>query len=116
SGALATRDHVHCVAACFRRYGAPHYVLDPVLLSSSGYPLLDADAVDALREWLLPLAELVTPNILEAELLAGFTIESLDDAMAAGRRICALGANAVLVKGGHLAAAPGTDVLVTADG
>lgn len=116
SGMLADRERVEVVAQCMRRYRPPYYVLDPVMISKSGFPLLDPDAVDAVREALLPLADVVTPNVHEAQLLAGTEIRSVEDAIDAGRRILSLGPGAVLVKGGHLEASPGTDVLVTAEG
>jgi len=116
SGMLADRERVEVVAACMRRYRPPHYVLDPVMVSTSGFPLLEEDAVDALRSELLPLATLATPNIYEAQLLAGMSIRSVHDAIEAGRRILDLGPEAVIVKGGHLEQSPATDVLVRADG
>ncbi len=116
SGMLADRARVEVVARCLRRYRPPHYVLDPVMISKSGFPLLEDQAVEAVRTELLPLAELVTPNVHEAQLLAEMQVHTLDDAAEAGRRILALGPRAVLVKGGHLEESPGTDVLVTADG
>jgi hydroxymethylpyrimidine/phosphomethylpyrimidine kinase len=116
SGMLADRERVEVVAACMRRHAPPHYVLDPVMISKSGFPLLAEDAIEAVRRELLPLAAVVTPNVHEAQLLAGVEIHSVDDAIEAGRRILALGPGAALVKGGHLDASPGTDVLVTAGG
>lgn len=116
SGMLADSERVECVARCLRTYGAPHYVLDPVMVSKTGYPLLAEEAVDLLRGQLLPLAELVTPNVHEAALLAGMEIATVEDARLAGERILELGPSAVLVKGGHLDEAPATDVLVTKDG
>jgi hydroxymethylpyrimidine/phosphomethylpyrimidine kinase len=116
SGMLADRERVEVVAACLRRHPLPHYVLDPVMVSKSGYPLLERDAIESLRRELLPLAGLVTPHFHEAQLLAGIEVRTLDDAAEAGRRILDLGPGAVLVKGGHLEAAPASDVLVTAAG
>jgi hydroxymethylpyrimidine/phosphomethylpyrimidine kinase len=116
SGMLADRERVEVVAACLERFGAPRYVLDPVMISKSGFPLLAEDAVDAVRTRLLPLAALVTPNVHEAQLLAEMTISTVADAGEAGRRILDLGPQAVIVKGGHLEERPGTDVLVTAAG
>jgi hydroxymethylpyrimidine/phosphomethylpyrimidine kinase len=72
--------------------------------------------VEAVTARLLPLATVVTPNVHEAERLAGFGVRTVDDAERAGHAIRDRGAAAVLVKGGHLAGAPGTDVLVTAVG
>jgi hydroxymethylpyrimidine/phosphomethylpyrimidine kinase len=116
SGMLADRERVEVVAACMRRYRVPAYVLDPVMVSKSGFPLLEADAVDAVQEELLPLATLVTPNVHEAQLLAGMEIHTIANAIEAGRRILDLGPPAVIMKGGHLEERPGVDVLVTADG
>lgn len=116
SGMLADRVRVEVVAACLRRYRPPQYVLDPVMVSKSGFPLLAPDAVDAMRDELLPLATLVTPNVQEAQLLARMDIRTVADAVEAGRRILELGPRAVLVKGGHLEERPATDVLVEAAG
>ncbi len=81
---------------------APVVVLDPVMVATSGAKLLADDALDALRTRLLPLADIVTPNIPEAELLTGRRIADGDDAHAAIAALHALGARAVLLKGGHL--------------
>ncbi|GMU39380.1 MAG: hydroxymethylpyrimidine/phosphomethylpyrimidine kinase [Chloroflexota bacterium] len=116
SGMLADRECVEVVADCLERHGAPRYVLDPVMISKSGFTLLTDDAIEALRWRLLPLALLVTPNIHEAQLMAGMQITTLADAAEAGRRILDYGPRAVIVKGGHLEERPGTDVLVTAEG
>ena len=116
SGMLADRERIEAVAAALRRYRPPHYVLDPVMISKSGFALLAADAVEALRRELLPLAEVVTPNVHEAQLLAEMEIHTLAEARTAGARILEQGPRAVIVKGGHLEERPGTDVLVTAAG
>jgi hydroxymethylpyrimidine/phosphomethylpyrimidine kinase len=81
---------------------APVVVLDPVMVATSGAKLLADDALDALRTRLLPLADIVTPNIPEAELLTGQRIADGDDAQAAIAALHAMGARAVLLKGGHL--------------
>jgi len=77
-------------------------VVDPVMVSKSGAPLMRREAVTSLRERLLPLAEAVTPNLDEAEALSGLRICSVDDAIRAGGAILDLGPKAVVVKGGHL--------------
>ena len=82
-------------------------VVDPVMVATSGDRLLDSDAVAVLREQLLPLADLITPNMPEAAVLAGFPVETLEDQKRAGEALLALGCGAVLIKGGH-----GTDELV----
>ncbi|MEX2548946.1 MAG: bifunctional hydroxymethylpyrimidine kinase/phosphomethylpyrimidine kinase [Nitriliruptoraceae bacterium] len=116
SGMLADRERIEVVAAALRRYSPPHYVLDPVMISKSGFALLAADAVDALRAHLLPLADVLTPNVHEAQLLAEMEIRTVQEARTAGARILEQGPRAVIVKGGHLAEQPGTDVLVTREG
>lgn len=94
----------------------PHLVVDPVMVAKSGDHLLAPEAVEAVRRVLLPVARVVTPNIPEAEVLAGTTIRSLDDAVAAAHAIRRLGAAAVVVKGGHLDRDDIVDVLVDETG
>lgn len=88
-------------------------VVDPVMISKSGFSLLAEDAVDAFKRRMIPLATLITPNTHEAERLTGISVETIADAKRAGRALLDLGAQAALVKGGHLEESPGTDVLVT---
>lgn len=116
SGMLADRERVEVVAQAMRRYAPPHYVLDPVMVSKSGFPLLELDAIEALRALLLPLAEVVTPNVHEAQLLAEMPIATLADARIAAARILEQGPRAVILKGGHLQERPGTDLLLSAAG
>lgn len=115
SGMLADRVRVTAVAGALRRRAAPHYVLDPVMTSSSGHALLEPDAVAAVLEELAPMAELLTPNVPEAELLSGRSVRTLAEARNAALALLDRGCRAVLVKGGHLAEAPATDLLVTPD-
>ena len=100
-GMLATAAIVEAVAAAVEELELPLVVLDPVLVSSSGERLLDADGVQALCVELIPLVRVVTPNIQEAEALSGKRILSLDDARTAARRIHEMGADAVIITGGH---------------
>jgi hydroxymethylpyrimidine/phosphomethylpyrimidine kinase len=102
TGMLPTRDVVLEVARLFRETDLPRPVVDPVMLSSSGHRLMEEAALDALIAELLPLAQLVTPNVLEAETLTGTTITSEADMRRAAATIRELGARAVLIKGGHL--------------
>lgn len=92
------------------------YVLDPVMVATSGDRLLREEAIDTLRQLLLPLATLVTPNIPEAEILSGTTIGSEREADQAAESILALGAKAVLIKGGHRSVTEAEDRLYTANG
>ncbi|HSD16318.1 MAG TPA: bifunctional hydroxymethylpyrimidine kinase/phosphomethylpyrimidine kinase [Thermomonas sp.] len=101
-GMLATTDVIGCVADALERHRPPFVVLDPVMVATSGARLLQDDALHALRTRLLPLASIVTPNIPEAELLTGRSIANADDAAAAIAALRAMGAAAVLLKGGHL--------------
>jgi hydroxymethylpyrimidine/phosphomethylpyrimidine kinase len=81
-------------------------VVDPVMVAKGGDPLLQPEAITVLSTILLPLAEVVTPNLFEAEVLTGQRIETLDDMRAAAQAIFTLGPRHVVVKGGHLAADP----------
>jgi hydroxymethylpyrimidine/phosphomethylpyrimidine kinase len=116
TGMLASASIVDAVAEAVSETGIPNLVVDPVSVSKHGHALLAEDAVDALRERILPLATLATPNLPEAALLAGFEVRGREDMERAGRAILELGAGAVLVKGGHLETGPATDLLVTGDG
>lgn len=102
TGMLATGDLVRAVAAAIRGHGLKGYVLDPVMVSTSGHRLLDADAEETLARELLPLASLVTPNLHEARILTGREVTSLDEMRRAARALVERGAGAALVKGGHL--------------
>lgn len=110
TGALGNAAIVQAVARAAEGFRFP-LVVDPVMISKHGAPLLAADAQRALRERLLPLAALVTPNLPEAEALAGRTVRGVEDMRRAAEAIAALGARAVLVKGGHMEASA-TDVLL----
>ncbi len=94
----------------------PHVVLDPVMVATSGHRLVPGATVDVVRQRLLPLTTVVTPNVPEAEVLADVAVRDVDDLEVAGRRLRALGAEAALVKGGHLEGPESVDVLVTGDG
>ena len=109
TGALGSAEVVSAVARAAGGFGFP-LVVDPVMVSKHGLPLLPESAVSALRGQLVPRAALVTPNVPEAEALTGIAIRNLDDARRAARRLCEMGAQAVLIKGGHLAG-EATDVL-----
>ena len=93
-------------------------VVDPVCVSQSGHKLLRDDAVESLKTRLIPLADLLTPNRPEAELLCGFSIETEEDVRRAGKTLIAMGAKAVLIKAGHFDEQGDemADRLITADG
>jgi len=108
TGMLAERAIVETVASAFREYGVKNLVVDPVMVAQSGDPLLAERAEETIRERLIPLATLVTPNLPEAERLAGFPVKTLKEMEDAAERIMEMGARAVLVKGGH-----GEDEVIT---
>jgi hydroxymethylpyrimidine/phosphomethylpyrimidine kinase len=101
TGALGSLEVVEAVAGAAAEFAFP-LVVDPVMVSKHGLPLLPESAMHAIRERLLPHAALVTPNVPEAEALTGLTIRNLDDVRRAACLIHAMGARAVLIKGGHL--------------
>ncbi|MCY0868723.1 MAG: bifunctional hydroxymethylpyrimidine kinase/phosphomethylpyrimidine kinase [Desulfurococcus sp.] len=111
TGMLSNKEIIEAVARAVGRYRFP-LVVDPVMVAKSGARLLKEDAVEALVDKLLPLARVVTPNKLEAEVLAGFEIKSLEDARKAARKISVeTGVEAVVVKGGHLEGDESVDIL-----
>jgi hydroxymethylpyrimidine/phosphomethylpyrimidine kinase len=112
-GMLANGAIVTVVAAAIRSLKLPNVVLDPVMVAKGGERLLEDDAVTAIRTGLLPLVDVITPNVPEAEVLAGMTIGSLDDMRTAAYRILELGPRVVLVKGGHLPGPESIDLAVT---
>lgn len=116
TGMLATPDLAAQVAGAIRRYGWRRYVLDPVMVATSGDRLLTPEAESTVREMLLPLALLVTPNLEEAAILTGEPVPHEAAMIAAGQRLVAMGAGAALVKGGHLPGDALVDVLVTPEG
>jgi hydroxymethylpyrimidine/phosphomethylpyrimidine kinase len=109
TGALGSVAIVLAVAEAAARFRFP-LVVDPVMVSKHGLPLIADDAAEAVRAKLLPLAALVTPNVPEAEALTGLAIRDVAGMREAARRIREMGARAVLVKGGHLEGAA-ADVL-----
>lgn len=115
-GMLANCSIVEAVAAAIRALDLPRIVVDPVMIAKGGDRLIDADAVAAMRTELLPNAHVVTPNVPEAEVLAGMPVRSLADMRQAGERILRLGPRVVLVKGGHLEGPDSIDVACTESG
>ena len=116
TGMLAEAGLVRLVARAIRENGWAPLVVDPVMVSSSGTRLLTSEAEEVVREDLLPLAALVTPNLDEAAILTGRVVHDVATMERAGASLLRFGAGAALVKGGHLAADTVTDVLVTPSG
>lgn len=100
-GMVSSETLIDVIAGKLKQYGAKHIVVDPVMVATSGAKLISESAVSALKEKLLPLAEVLTPNIPEAEVLAGMEIRSETDMIEAADKISEAYGCAVLVKGGH---------------
>jgi hydroxymethylpyrimidine/phosphomethylpyrimidine kinase len=111
TGMLFSAEIVKIVADKLRALNIRNLVIDPVMISKSGCVLLKPDAIEQVKRDLLPLATVVTPNIHEAQRLAEMTITTIGDVQEAARRIHRFGCQTVLIKGGHLAASPATDLL-----
>lgn len=110
TGMLHSKEIIEVVAGKIAKHGFPT-VVDPVMMAEVGAPLIQEDAVDTLREKLIPVAEVVAPNILEAQALTGIEIETVEDMRKAAVEISKFGAAAVVVKGGHLKQEKAVDVL-----
>jgi hydroxymethylpyrimidine/phosphomethylpyrimidine kinase len=116
TGMLAEAGLVRLVARAIRQNGWGPLVVDPVMVSTSGARLLSTEAEEVVREDLLPLAALVTPNLDEAAILTGRVVHDLPTMERAGATLLRFGAGAALIKGGHLSGDVLTDVLVTPSG
>lgn len=112
TGMLYSAAHVAAVADILKRQRPSRLVVDPVMVASTGDPLLEPDAVEAYRRCLLPLARVITPNLPEAEVLLGRKIRDAADLEPAARELAAHFGTAVLLKGGHLEGDECTDLLI----
>ena len=116
-GMLANREIIKTVAGVITELAEDiPVVLDPVLVSTSGDDLLETSGVEALKEHLLPLADLVTPNSIEAGVLTGLQVVETADLITAGEALLKMGAYAALVKGGHIEGKNIVDILATHEG
>ena len=115
-GMLHSPEVVQTVASAIDRHALAHVVLDPVMVATSGAVLIDSPAIAALVRELFGRAVVITPNLDEASLLVGRTLANEQDMQAAAIELLAKGANAVLVKGGHLAGDVVSDLLQVAGG
>ncbi|TKB79584.1 MAG: bifunctional hydroxymethylpyrimidine kinase/phosphomethylpyrimidine kinase [Nitrospira sp.] len=111
TGMLSSVEIVEAVGKKLNQYKVSMVVVDPVMVSKSGHALLQPNAVAAVKSALIPLALLVTPNVPEAQQLSGIEITALADARQAAKVIHKLGCKHVLIKGGHLLAEKGADLL-----
>ena len=101
TGMVSSSELIHVIADKLKKYNASNIVVDPVMVATSGAKLISDDAIETLKECLLPLATVITPNIPEAEVLSGMTIESEEDMEKAAKMIFEKYGCAVLCKGGH---------------
>lgn len=101
-GMVSSIDIINCIAECLMKHEAANIVLDPVMVSKSGCHLLRPESKDAMIKNLFPLAEVVTPNLFEAEVITGDKITTIDKMEKAAVKIHGLGARHVVMKGGHL--------------
>ena len=115
-GMLHNVSIIKCVYKILKKYKLKKIVLDPVMIAKSGARLINKSSVKYLRKLLIPLADLVTPNIPEAEVLTGYSISNKQDMVRAGKKILNMGPKSVLIKGGHLKNKMIFDILVTKKG
>ncbi len=102
TGMIYSKEAVECIVKNLKKYKVKNLVIDPVINSSTGTKLIKKDALVKLKEELIPMSKAVTPNILEAEILSGITIDSEDSLIEAAKIIHQMGTEAVIIKGGHL--------------
>ena len=115
-GMVARREAIEAIVAGLGRWKPKHFVVDPVMVATSGDRLLSPDAVDALRAKLFPRASLITPNLPEAAALLSEAVAANEsDIERQGRRLLAMGCPAVLIKGGHGSGPESTDYLIDAN-
>jgi hydroxymethylpyrimidine/phosphomethylpyrimidine kinase len=110
TGMLSSSVIIETVVQGLKRHSVTRLVVDSVMVAKGGDRLLREDAVEALRALLIPMATVVTPNVPEAEVLTGIAIRTPEDAHEAARKLVALGARTVVVKGGHFSGSDATDV------
>ncbi|MDU7905028.1 MAG: bifunctional hydroxymethylpyrimidine kinase/phosphomethylpyrimidine kinase, partial [Peptostreptococcaceae bacterium] len=113
-GMVSSPEIIKAIVESLDKYHPKYLVVDPVMISKSGYSLLKPEAKENLVKYLIPKAYILTPNTLEAEEIAGIKINNLDDMKLVGEKILALGPNYVLMKGGHLDG-DAVDVLIGKD-
>lgn len=101
-GMVSSADIIEVIAAKLKQYQAKNIVVDPVMVATSGSKLLSDGAMDALKTKLIPLADVITPNLPEAESLCGYRIETTEQMQKAAEEISAMLKGSVLIKGGHL--------------
>lgn len=111
TGMLPTAEIIEETARLINEFKPAHFVVDPVVRSTSGFDLIDDAALQSLIKQLFPLSDVITPNIPEAERISGMSIKGEEDVLEAGARMQEMGAKNVLIKGGHLDALKAKDFL-----
>ena len=114
-GMLFSSDLIQTVAERLDQHNVANIVLDPVMVAQSGDKLLQDDAIAAIKKHLMPLADIVTPNLPEAEVLLGKPLSAADTMATAAKELADFGSRSVLIKGGHRETANCTDILYLAD-
>ena len=114
-GMLYSSEIIEVVADALKKYQPDNVVLDPVMISTSGSKLIANDAIAAMVSHLMPLSTIVTPNRLEAALIAGIKLSGITDVLEAAERFIGMGCNAVLIKGGDFISDNSDDYLYTSD-
>ena len=112
-GMLYNTSIIKCVYSILKKYKLKNVVLDPVMVAKSGTKLINNNSIKHLKKLLLPLSNLVTPNIPEAEVLTGYSISNKEDMIKAAKKILNMGSKNVLLKGGHLKSKMIFDILAT---
>ena len=110
-GMLYSAELIEAVAETLNNFRPRNIVLDPVMVAQSGDKLLQDEAIQAIKEHLMPVADVVTPNLPEAEVLLGQQIETFQDVQRAARELSRIGGRSILIKGGHMAESKSTDLL-----
>ena len=115
-GMLHNASVIKCVSSILKKYKLKNIVLDPVMIAKGGAKLINNNSIKHLKKLLLPIANIVTPNIPEAEVLTGYSISTKQDMIKAGKKILNMGSKNVLIKGGHLKKKMIFDILITKKG
>ena len=115
-GMLYNTSIIKCVYSILQKYKLKNIVLDPVMVAKSGTKLINNSSIKYLKKLLLPLSNLITPNIPEAEILTGYSISDKEDMIKAAKKILNMGSKNVLLKGGHLKSKMICDILATKKG
>ena len=110
-GMLYSAELIEVIAGQLKQLGAKNIVLDPVMVAQSGDKLLQDDAIEAIKSHLIPLADVVTPNIPEAQVLLDRNLKDLKDMQRGAKDLAKLGSQSILIKGGHLSEGDSTDLL-----